>query len=273
MDTITAFDPCPYPAVAWDGLEIPWQQDGYNNHAYCNPPFAQITLWVQKALEERRRGAEVIIVCPRWFKKRGAPIRADWLNVLRAEGELVLTGDYEFLDPHAIGMGKIGVYAFHLRPQQTAYVAAKPKKQMPSKKRSRGSNLQQHAAHAKAGQQKAELSEGWACGVCGKQFATKGRASQHTKDVHTRGNKKRSLAKQKKSRKTMTSNKIERAASKHDERLLTKRRERFEEPKSSKNPSATAPTTETLDEEMDSYNNSQVTTPDIFYASTFSSLA
>jgi len=69
------FDPCPYPKPeSFDGLTCEW---GRSN--YVNPPFGSIihqgpndkkpkkkgpTAWMRKAIEENKKGKQVIIVYP-----------------------------------------------------------------------------------------------------------------------------------------------------------------------------------------------------------------
>lgn len=63
------FDPCPYPIPdGFDGLTCEW---GKSN--YVNPPFGSIihqgkkkgpTAWVKKAIEEWRKGKNVVLVYP-----------------------------------------------------------------------------------------------------------------------------------------------------------------------------------------------------------------
>lgn len=72
------FDPCPYPLPeGFDGLKCEW---GRSN--YVNPPFGSIivpwqkrkvgpTIWVNKAIEEWRKGKRVVLVYPidKWVLK------------------------------------------------------------------------------------------------------------------------------------------------------------------------------------------------------------
>ncbi len=53
----------------FDGLEIEWEQ--YN---FVNPPYSQISKWVDKALKEREKGKMSIMLLPartdtKWFRK------------------------------------------------------------------------------------------------------------------------------------------------------------------------------------------------------------
>jgi len=68
FDTRTAFDPCPYPAAADDGLTIAWQSP-----AYCNPPFSKAYNWVSKAIAEAdNNGVTTCMLLP-WYCWYGPP--------------------------------------------------------------------------------------------------------------------------------------------------------------------------------------------------------
>lgn len=63
------FDACPYPLPrGFDGLTMDWGPS-----TYCNPPFGSIihqgkkkgpTAWVRKAIEEHKKGKDVVLVYP-----------------------------------------------------------------------------------------------------------------------------------------------------------------------------------------------------------------
>jgi site-specific DNA-methyltransferase (adenine-specific) len=60
------FDPCPNNPT-FDGLKVEW---GKSN--YVNPPYANKTPWILKAIEESRKGKTVVMLLPvdtstRWF--------------------------------------------------------------------------------------------------------------------------------------------------------------------------------------------------------------
>lgn len=62
------FDPCPLLPTE-DGLTIPWSTEKIN---YCNPPYDNIPLWLEKTLEERESGKTVVCLLPsrtgcNWF--------------------------------------------------------------------------------------------------------------------------------------------------------------------------------------------------------------
>lgn len=78
-------DPCPYPKPDdYDGLTSEWGESNY-----VNPPFGSIvhdgkkkgpTAWVRKAIEESRKGKDVVLVYPvdKWvlmLVAEGAEIR------------------------------------------------------------------------------------------------------------------------------------------------------------------------------------------------------
>lgn len=79
------FDPCPYPLPdGFNGLTCEW---GDSN--YVNPPFGSIlidgkkkgpTAWVRKAIEENKKGKQVVLVYPidKWILmllENGAAVR------------------------------------------------------------------------------------------------------------------------------------------------------------------------------------------------------
>jgi len=62
-----AFDPCP-PDPLFDGLNIDWKELNY-----VNPPYSDVTPWIEKALRERERGCRTIMLLKvdpstRWYK-------------------------------------------------------------------------------------------------------------------------------------------------------------------------------------------------------------
>ena len=51
------FDPCPLnPNPDFDGLKIDWK-----DKTYCNPPYSKPEIWVDKAIEENRKGKLIVI--------------------------------------------------------------------------------------------------------------------------------------------------------------------------------------------------------------------
>lgn len=46
------FDPCPYESN-FDGLSIEWKEKNF-----VNPPYSQISKWVNKSIEEHKKGKE-----------------------------------------------------------------------------------------------------------------------------------------------------------------------------------------------------------------------
>lgn len=80
------FDAAPYPKPDdFDGLTIDWGKS-----TYCNPPFGSIihqgkkkgpTAWARKAIEEHKKGKDVVLVYPtdKWihyFMQAGAELRS-----------------------------------------------------------------------------------------------------------------------------------------------------------------------------------------------------
>lgn len=62
------FDPCPLYSV-FDGLEIEWK-----NKNFVNPPYSKIKDFVNKAIEEHKKGKEVVLLIPartdtKYFRK------------------------------------------------------------------------------------------------------------------------------------------------------------------------------------------------------------
>lgn len=64
------FDPCPLndkPIV--DGLKIEWK-----GKTYVNPPYSNVLPWVEKAIEEHKKGKTIVMLLKfdsttKWFKK------------------------------------------------------------------------------------------------------------------------------------------------------------------------------------------------------------
>ena len=50
------FDPCP-PNPTFNGLKIGWK-----NPAYVNPPYSNPLPWIKKAIEESKKGVNVIML-------------------------------------------------------------------------------------------------------------------------------------------------------------------------------------------------------------------
>lgn len=70
------FDACPFPRPeGYDSLEVEWGQS-----TYVNPPFNGPTKWMRKAIEENKKGKQVVIVFPidKWVHmllEAGAEVR------------------------------------------------------------------------------------------------------------------------------------------------------------------------------------------------------
>jgi len=70
------FDPCPLYGRAYDGLSINWHQHSakYDHRVYVNPPYSKPHLWVDKAIEENKKGCTVIMLLKhdsstQWYAK------------------------------------------------------------------------------------------------------------------------------------------------------------------------------------------------------------
>ena len=62
------FDPCPFKSD-FDGLKINWK-----SRNFVNPPYSQIDKWIDKAIEEHKKGNYVVLLIPartdtKWFRK------------------------------------------------------------------------------------------------------------------------------------------------------------------------------------------------------------
>ena len=63
------FDPCPFnPNPTINGLNIDWK-----DKTYVNPPYSKPLEWVEKAIEENKKGKTIVMLLrmdtsTRWFK-------------------------------------------------------------------------------------------------------------------------------------------------------------------------------------------------------------
>ena len=62
------FDPCPLNSE-FDGLEIEWKEKNF-----VNPPYSKIKKFVDKSIEESKKGKMVVLLIPartdtKWFRK------------------------------------------------------------------------------------------------------------------------------------------------------------------------------------------------------------
>jgi len=62
------FDPCPYNSE-FDGLKIDWKEKNF-----VNPPYSKIKYFVDKAIEEHKKGKTVVMLIPfrsdtKYFRK------------------------------------------------------------------------------------------------------------------------------------------------------------------------------------------------------------
>ena len=68
IEKLRYFDPCPLNS-AFDGLEIEWKE--YN---FVNPPYSKIKQFVDKAIEEHKKGKQILLLIPartdtKYFKR------------------------------------------------------------------------------------------------------------------------------------------------------------------------------------------------------------
>jgi hypothetical protein len=63
------FDPCPFnPEPILDGLSLAWP-----NKTYVNPPYSNPLPWVEKAIEESKKGKQIALLLKldcstKWYK-------------------------------------------------------------------------------------------------------------------------------------------------------------------------------------------------------------
>ena len=72
-----AFDPCPYQKnkdMIICGLLMDWfdKSSGHNHHVFVNPPYSNPKPWVEKAIEENKKGCFVVMLLKhdsstKWF--------------------------------------------------------------------------------------------------------------------------------------------------------------------------------------------------------------
>jgi|TARA_Y100000034_G_scaffold131950_1_gene193785 hypothetical protein len=64
------FDPCPLnDNPTFDGLSIEWE-----HKSYVNPPYSNILGWVEKAIEENKKGKQIALLLPldcstKWYRR------------------------------------------------------------------------------------------------------------------------------------------------------------------------------------------------------------
>jgi len=85
---VGCFDPCPQNPTS-DGLEIPWEGD-----VFCNPPYSQISLWVDKAIDESIRDEvkSLVMLLPNWTDR-------GWFHLLTQYPMEFTRGRLKFRDP------------------------------------------------------------------------------------------------------------------------------------------------------------------------------
>ena len=109
------FDPCPFP-YKQDGIEIDWGQSNY-----VNPPFRKKdahnghgpTAFVRKAIEENRKGKQVVLVIP---------VQSYVNMLLEAGAELRSLGRVRWIDAQTMkpSTGPSPICAFILRGKKQA---------------------------------------------------------------------------------------------------------------------------------------------------------
>jgi len=62
------YDPCPLNKVDWSGLNVDWK-----DKTYVNPPYSSPKAWVEKAVEENKKGKMIVMLMrmdtsTEWFK-------------------------------------------------------------------------------------------------------------------------------------------------------------------------------------------------------------
>lgn len=68
IDALGMFDPCPFKSN-FDGLEIEWKEKNF-----VNPPYSKISKFVDKGIEEHKKGKDVCFLIPartdtKYFRK------------------------------------------------------------------------------------------------------------------------------------------------------------------------------------------------------------
>ena len=64
------YDPCPLnPVPSVNGLDLEW-----SDYTYVNPPYSKPEVWVDKAIEENKKGKLIVMLLrmdtsTKWFKK------------------------------------------------------------------------------------------------------------------------------------------------------------------------------------------------------------
>ena len=76
------FDPCPLDdEPKFDGLNIEWR-----DKTYVNPPYSKPLLWVNKAIQENKKGKTIVMLLrmdtsTEWFKRlQEANAKFLWIN-------------------------------------------------------------------------------------------------------------------------------------------------------------------------------------------------
>jgi phage N-6-adenine-methyltransferase len=73
-----------------DSLKIPWHEVG--THGFCNPPYSDISPWLEKAIEESKRGFTSIFVVP-------SPHGSNWEELYNSARRITfIAGRVSFID-------------------------------------------------------------------------------------------------------------------------------------------------------------------------------
>ena len=83
---VDCFDPCP-KNPSFDGLSVDW----FGN-VFCNPPYSQIDLWVDKALQQVSNADSIVMLLPNWTDRA-------WFQKIAHCPIQFLRGRLRFVDP------------------------------------------------------------------------------------------------------------------------------------------------------------------------------
>lgn len=91
----TWFDPCPVNPN-FDGLSIPW-----HGNVFCNPPYSQISTWIDKAWKESNNTSvnSITMLLPNWTDR-------EWFECISICEIKFLRGRLKFVDPNTGLPGK-----------------------------------------------------------------------------------------------------------------------------------------------------------------------
>ena len=72
---------------AFDGLEIQWHDE-----VFCNPPYSQARLWIEKAIPEKENCDSIVLLLPNWTDRK-------WFQLVKDYPIEFLQGKRYFLTP------------------------------------------------------------------------------------------------------------------------------------------------------------------------------